>query len=397
MKVAAVTATRAEFGLLAGLLKEIHGSPQFELQLIVTGTHLLEEFGHTVQEIHSAGIPISRTVHEISHADTGLDVANQVGAGIMSFSRALSELEPDIIVILGDRYEMLAASVAAFFLAIPILHIHGGEVTEGAFDDSIRHAITKLASIHCVAHEDYRRRVIQMGEHPDTVHVVGALGADEISKAQLKPRDVLQKELGFEFGGTMLLVTQHPVTVGPRDTHAETVELINALSMFSDATVVFTMPNADPEHRTIENLIKRAVSERQSRWYFFESLGQTNYWSLMAQASAVVGNSSSGILEAPLFRVPTVNIGDRQKGRIHASSVVDCDSTADSIAAKVRIVLQPSFRDGLTTQTYPFGGPGAVERILAAMTAVSPKALPRKVFCDIDAGQNGGRCDNRGP
>lgn len=383
MKVAAVTATRAEFGLLAGLLKEIHESPRLELQLIVTGTHLLEEFGHTVQEIHSAGIPISRTVNEISHANTGLDVANQVGAGVMGFSKVFSELQPDMIVILGDRYEMLAASVAAFFLGIPILHIHGGEVTEGAFDDSIRHAITKLATIHCVAHEDYRRRVIQMGEHPDTVHVVGSLGAEGAETIVLKERGVLEKELGIAIRQTLLLVTFHPITAGDESSTRGAEELVAALHNFTDATVVFTIPNGDPGHTDVELVFRREVAKHPGSWHFFESLGQENYWSMMAEASAVVGNSSSGILEAPSFGVPTINIGNRQKGRIFAPSVINCDPKKLDIQAALETVLSTSFRSTVQQNSNPFSRPGTVESIISTIRSSQQGPAPGKSFFDI--------------
>lgn len=383
MKVAAVTATRAEFGMLTDLLRGIHESSYLDLKLIVTGTHLLEEFGDTVRYIQSAGIPISCTVNEITHAHTDLEVANQVGAGIGGFAKALSELEPDMIVILGDRYEMLAASIASFFLGIPILHIHGGEVTEGAFDDSIRHTITKLASLHCVAHETYARRVIQLGEHPDSVHVVGGLGADGLSRATLKSRAELESDLNIKIRDPLLLVTQHPVTSGPRDTLLEATELIHALNHFEEATVIFTMPNADPEHRVLEEIFRGAVEDRRERWYFFKSLGQVNYWSLMAEASAVVGNSSSGILEAPSLGVPTVNIGHRQKGRIFAPSIVSCEPTADSIVATLRLALEPRFRKGLKNLASPFSKPDAAERILTIITSRSAQKWPNKVFYDI--------------
>lgn len=385
MKIAAVTATRAEFGILSDLLCGIHKSSYLELKLIVTGTHLLEEFGDTVRYIQSAGIPISYTVNEITHAHTDLEVANQVGAGIGGFAKALSEIEPDMIVILGDRYEMLAASIASFFLGIPILHIHGGEVTEGAFDDSIRHTITKLASLHCVAHETYARRVIQLGEHPDSVHVVGGLGADGLSRATLKSRENLERDLKIKISDPLLLVTQHPVTSGPRDTLLEATELIHALNHFEEATVIFTMPNADPEHRVLEEIFRSAVEHRRERWYFFESLGQLNYWSLMAKASAVVGNSSSGILEAPSLGVPTVNIGNRQKGRIFAPSVVACESTSDSIVATLRLVLTPSFRESLGDSESPFSKSGSAGRILSIIESAETQKWPKKKFYDVTA------------
>lgn len=383
MRVAAVTATRAEFGLQTELLRKIQESPQMTLQLIVTGTHLLEEFGQTVSEIHSTGIPISATVTEITEADSGEDVAHQVGAGIRGFTKALADLQPNVMIIVGDRYEMLAASIAAFFLDIPILHLHGGEVTEGAFDDSIRHAITKLSSVHCVAHEVYAKRVIQMGEHPKSVHTVGGLGVDALKRIDLKSREELEKEFEMRIREPFFLVTQHPLTTGPYDALEETKFLIQALDWFEEATVVFTMPNADPNHRTVEYAIRHAVGEREGRWYFYESLGQQNYWSMMALATAVIGNSSSGILEAPSFAVPTVNIGQRQTGRIMAQSVVSCEPRLDSIVEAINRVLEPNFCEKLNKSSNPFDRGGTAERVLSVIKALQGETRLPKGFYDL--------------
>lgn len=383
MKVAVVTATRAEFGILRNLVGRIDESPDLELQLIVTGTHLLAEFGNTIEEIQSSGLKVSATVEEITYADTGKDVAQQVGAGIQGFTSALVELQSDLIVILGDRYEMLAASVSAFFLDIPIVHIHGGEVTEGAFDDSIRHAITKFSSIHCVAHKTYAQRVIQMGEQPDSVHVVGGLGADALTDVSLKSREELEQTLGIKLRKTSFLVTQHPVTSGARDTSDETNALVKALDHFPDATVVFTMPNADPEHKIVEDIIKEAVRERSNYWYFFESLGSENYWSLMAEASAIVGNSSSGILEAPSFSVPTVNIGNRQVGRIFPKSVVSCEPNVESIIKSLEHVLKPAFKQGLEELANPLAQPDTVGKIMRIIATISAQRPATKFFYDL--------------
>lgn len=383
MKICVVTGTRAEFGLLQGLMGLIDASENYDLQVVVTGTHLLEDFGYTVNAITDAGFTIDARVPQITYAVSGSDVATQVGEGVVGFTQAFSALEPDALVVLGDRYEMLAASMAAFFLDIPILHIHGGEVTHGAFDDTIRHTITKLASLHCVAHEDYARRVIQLGERPERVHVVGGLGVDRLAETHLLSKGELERELGLEIGEPLFLVTYHPVTSGVSDALQEVRQLIASLEEFPDATVIVTMPNADPDHQTIASALVDAVARNQERWLFSRSLGQVRFWSLMALATAVVGNSSSGILEAPSFRTATVNIGPRQRGRIMAGSVVSCAPDATAIFRALRQVMEEAFRQSLHAVQNPLGGPGASERIVALLPKLESATLKAKVFYDL--------------
>jgi UDP-hydrolysing UDP-N-acetyl-D-glucosamine 2-epimerase len=282
---------------------------------------------------------------------------------------------------------MLAAAIAALFLEIPIVHIHGGEVTHGAFDDTIRHAITKFSSVHCVAHADYAARVIQLGEHPETVHVLGALGVDQLSNTPLKNREQLEQHLGIALRDPLFLVTYHPVTSGESDALAEVSALVAALEAISEATVVVTMPNADPDHQAIVDVLRTAVSRYPERWVFSESLGQVNYWSAMALATAVVGNSSSGILEAPSFQTATINIGPRQDGRIFAQNVVSCSATEASIFRALQRVMAEEFRNALGGVTNPLGGPGAAKRILGVLENLSPGNLQGKVFYDQPGSQ----------
>ena len=383
MKITVVTGTRAEFGLLRGLMTLISDHPKLFLQTVVTGTHLLSDFGNTVEEITRAGFYVVAKVRAITRANTGEDVGQQVGSGTIEFTDAFESLKPDAIVLLGDRYEMLAAAIAAFFLKIPIVHIHGGEVTHGAFDDTIRHAITKFSSAHCVAHAEYGARIVQLGEHPETVHVVGSLGVDQLSSSARKTRGQLEQDLGIALGYPLFLVTYHPVTSGESDALVEVTELVAALERVPEATVIVTMPNADPDHRIIADALRETASRHQGQWVFCESLGQVNYWSVMALSTAVVGNSSSGILEAPSFPTPTVNIGPRQDGRIHAASVVSCQTTQASIFAALQRVMDAKFRDGLDTMSNPLGGPGAAESILAVLENLSPDNLGGKVFYDL--------------
>jgi len=322
MKICVVTGTRAEFGLLEELMALIRDSTKLTLQTVVTGAHLLEKLGHTVDDIVSAGFSIEATVSEITKAETSADVAQQVGHGIQGFTLALTELKPDAIVILGDRYEMLAAATAAFFLTIPIVHIHGGEVTEGAFDEGIRHVITKFAQIHCVAAPEYKRRVVQLGESPDRVHVVGGLGVDQIQRTTLLDEGDLEAQLDVSLSDTVFLVTYHPETAGHRSVANDVRELVLALEAFPEATVVFTLPNADPGHQVVTQLFEESVRRHPGRWHLFSSLGRVRYLSLAHHADVVIGNSSSGLLEMPSLKKPTVNIGNRQSGRLSASSVV---------------------------------------------------------------------------
>lgn len=387
MKIAVVTGTRAEFGLLSGLMTLIHDSPTLDLQLVVTGTHLLPEFGHTVDAITAAGFQIAAKVPSITHANTGADVGRQVGAGTSELTDTFGSLSPDAVVLLGDRYEMLAAAIAAFFLDIPIVHIHGGEVTHGAFDDTIRHAITKFSSVHCVAHADYASRVIQLGEQPETVHVFGALGVDQLSNTPRKNREQLEQHLGIALRDPLFLVTYHPVTSGESDALVEVSALVAALEEIPEAAVIITMPNADPDHQIIVDVLRSAVSRHPERWLFSESLGQVNYWSAMALATAVVGNSSSGILEAPSLQTATVNIGPRQDGRIFAYSVVSCSATEASISTALQRVMAEEFRAALRAVENPLGGPGAAKSILGVLENLSPGNLQGKVFYDQPGSQ----------
>lgn len=383
MKVCVVTTTRAEFGLLSGLMRLIDDSTAFELHVVVAGTHLLEDFGHTVDDIANEGFSVSRTVGSITQASTGFDVARQVGAGITGFANAFNDLAPDLVVVLGDRYEMFAATQAAFFLGIRILHIHGGEVTHGALDDSIRHAITKLASVHCVAHEEYATRVIQLGEQPESVHIVGSLGIDQIHNTTLQSRQDLEQDLGLEMKDPVLLVTYHPVTTGQGDAQREALELISALEGIDKATIILTMPNADPGHQFISEIFRAAAKRNAPGWVFRESLGRVRYWSAMSTAAAVVGNSSSGLLEAPSIPVATVNIGPRQSGRIVADSVITCEPTKDSIIQALEIALSGPFQLELRNVENPLGGSGAAKRIFGVMESLSETNLERKIFYDL--------------
>lgn len=380
-KIAAVTSARADYGLLAPLLHKIRGSDCLQLQMLVTGAHLMDEFGLTVRGILDDGFAIDRTIPEISSAPDGIEVARQVGSGLVAFTTALEELAPDALVVLGDRYEILPAAIAAFFLDIPIVHLHGGEVTHGAFDDATRHSISQLARVHAVAAPEYARRLIQAGAHPDSVHVVGGLGVDALQRTDLLNRRELEAELAIKLCEPLILATYHPVTAGERDTHDEIQSLISALRHFSEATVVWTLPNVDPEHRTIIDSLTEAVKHEKD-WHLFSSLGSAKYLSLMAEAEVVVGNSSSGLLEAPTLTVPAVNIGSRQDGRIKAQSVISCGTTQHDIERAISHALSTEFVESLDGMVSPFGTGGAADQILELLETIRFDGLGPKKYYD---------------
>ncbi|MDA9918088.1 UDP-N-acetylglucosamine 2-epimerase [Pontimonas sp.] len=381
-KIAVVTGTRAEYGLLAPVMHKISASSTLELQVVVTGAHLLVEFGLTVEDIVEEGFVVNRSIPEISSASTGAEVAKQVGAGVTAFTVAFEELAPDAILLLGDRYELLAAATAAYFLAIPIVHLHGGEVTQGAFDDAIRHTISQFARVHAVAAPEYAERLIRAGAQPDSVHVVGGLGVDSLHSADKLTKNELEAALGIVLEGPLLLVTYHPVTAAKHDTQAEIQSLVSALGTFPRATVVFTLPNADPEHGVIAKALQEVVKGKEN-WHLFSSLGATTYLSLLAQASAIVGNSSSGLTEAPTLGLPTVNIGPRQDGRLTARSVLSCGTGQADIEATITQALSEGFVESFFGMETPYGKAGAADRVLALLESTAFDTLELKKYYDF--------------
>lgn len=375
IKVCVITGSRAEYGLLYWLMREIADDPKMTLQLVVTGAHLIKRFGSTYREILEDGFKITARVKMDLRSDRDEAIAGSVGVGVKRFGKVFNKLKPDVVVILGDRFEMLAAASAALICRVPIAHLHGGEVTEGAFDDAIRHAITKMASLHFVAHKDYARRVIQMGEHPDRVFVVGALGLDNIRKLKLLNRKELGRALGFDIGKDVALVTFHPETRAKGAAGKQVANLISALDR-SKLRVVFTMSNADPENRVIIEKISAFVKKNGDRAKLFRSLGQKKYLSLLREAGLMVGNSSSGILEAPSFALPVVNIGRRQEGRIKAKNIIDSSSDAKAIGKAIRTAGSAGFRRSLKGLTSPFGDGRAsrkVKKVLAGFDLAGTK------------------------
>lgn len=343
-KICVVTGTRAEYGLLYWVMKEITNDKDLQLQIAVTGMHLSPEFGLTYKQIENDGFIINEKIEMLISGDTPSAVAKSIGIGTIGFSDAFSRLHPDMILILGDRFEALAAAQTALILNIPIAHIHGGEVTYGAYDDAMRHAITKMSYLHFVSTDEYRKRVIRLGEHPNRVFNVGATGIENIMKLNLLTKAQLELELDMDLTNPVFLITQHPATLS--DNPMEGIsELLEALEYYQNATMIFTKANADNDGRKINQIIDEFVAKKPMTRKLFDSLGQLRYLSLMKHADVVIGNSSSGLFEAPYLRTPTVNIGDRQKGRVRPESVIDTEANVNGILQAIKKAMEYSFKD----------------------------------------------------
>jgi GDP/UDP-N,N'-diacetylbacillosamine 2-epimerase (hydrolysing) len=382
-KLCIVTGSRAEYGLLKWLMRDIQADPEFTLQVVATGMHLSPEFGLTWQAIEQDGFRIDWKVEMLLSSDTASAVTKSMGIGLIGYAEAFQNLSPDMIIVLGDRFEILAAATAATVARIPIAHLHGGERTEGAIDESFRHAITKMGHFHFTATEEYRQRVIQMGESPERVHNTGALGIDGILKTPRMDRKTLEQELGFTLLGQNLLITFHPVTLESQTSESQFKALLEALDTFTDTGLIFTKANADTNGRIINFLIDAFVATRPDRAVAHTSLGQLRYLSTLAVVDAVVGNSSSGIIEAPSFGIGSVNIGDRQKGRIRAGSIIDCPPEKEAIKTAIEQALSPAFRESLPSASNPFGKGDASERIMKALKTPWSKEILFKRFHDL--------------
>jgi len=383
-KICVVTGTRAEFGLLRPLMREIQATPGLELQVVVTGMHLSPEYGSTYREVEEAGFRADRKVEMLLGANTATAVSKSVGLGTIGFADAYDGLKPDLIVVLGDRFELLSAVTAALIAGIPVAHIHGGETTEGAFDEAIRHSITKMSHLHFVGAQDYGRRVIQLGEQPGRVFVVGGLGIDVIKQTTLLDRAALEKSLDFALGKKNLLITFHPVTLEGGSSVAQMNALLEALDELDDTNLIFTMPNADTGGRELATLVDVYVRTR-SHARVYSSLGYLRYLSCMQFVDGVVGNSSSGLAEAPSMRIGTVDIGDRQKGRLAADSVIHCEPDRDSIRAALQRLYDPDFQATLERTVNPYGDGGASKRIVEVLCNYPLDNILKKSFFDLPA------------
>jgi GDP/UDP-N,N'-diacetylbacillosamine 2-epimerase (hydrolysing) len=383
--VCVFTGSRAEYGLLKPLLRAINREKKFCLQLLVSGTHLSPEFGMTVREIENDGFGVDERVEILLSSDTAVGVGKSMGVGLIGFSDAVMRLDPDIVVVLGDRYETFAFATAAYVQRRIILHLHGGEVTAGALDEAFRHAITKMSFLHFAATEEYRRRIIQLGEDPGRVFNVGALGVDNAHTSALLSKETLERELGFRFKRRNLLVTMHPATLEAAPAAERFGALLHVLGRQNETQLIFTKANADEEGRIINGMIDEFVLKNGDRAIAFGSLGQTRYLSLMSNVDAVVGNSSSGIIEAPSFKIGTIDIGDRQKGRVKAASVISCGQRREEIAEAFRTLYSEEFLKILGSVENPYGDGRTSDRIVGILKSFDfgKKGMLKKGFYDL--------------
>jgi len=377
-----VTGTRAEYGLLFWLMKEIQQDVGLQLQLIVTGMHLSHEFGLTYKEIEKE-FKIDKKIEMVLSSDTAVGISKSMGLAQISFAEAYDELQPDLLVVLGDRYEIFSAVSAAMIAKIPIVHIHGGEATEGLIDESIRHSITKMSHLHFTATEEYKNRVVQLGEHPNRTFNVGGMGIESIKRLDLLSKQEFEKSIGFQLNKQNILVTFHPVTLESLTAKQQFSDLLNTIDKLKDTNIIFTKANSDTDGRVINDMIDIYVKNNANKSIGFISLGQLRYLSALQYMDAMVGNSSSGLLEAPSFKIGTINIGDRQKGRIMADSVISCDPNAESIRQAIEKLYSEEFQNGLEHTKNPYGNGYASTKILKILKDIKLESLIKKKFYDI--------------
>ena len=390
-KICIITGTRAEYGLLRWVMQGIKDDNELTLQIIATGMHLSPEFGLTYKAIEQDGFEIDRKVEMLTSSDTSVGIAKSMGLGLIGFADVLHELQPDLIVVLGDRFEIFVAVSAALVARIPVAHLHGGETTEGAFDEAFRHSITKMSHLHFVAAEPYRQRVIQLGEQPDRVFLVGGLGIDNIKCLQLLDRTQLEDSLDFKLGSKNLLITFHPVTLETATAKNQIEELLAVLATLKDTQLIFTLSNADTDGRALIKMVQNFVAEHTNA-RAFTSLGQLRYLSCIAQVDGVVGNSSSGLAEVPSFKKGTINIGARQRGRLQANSVINCEPTRESIVTALAQLYSPDFQLSLQKAINPYGEGGASAKVVNILKHYSITNIVEKSFYDLhinsDSGSN---------
>lgn len=382
IKVTVFTGTRAEYGLLYWLMKDLNSDADIELNLLVSGSHLSPEFGNTVNLIEEDGFNVSEKIEMLVSSDTSVGVIKSMGLGLIGFADALDRLKPNILIVLGDRFEAFSAAQAGMMLRIPVVHLHGGEITEGAYDDAIRHAISKLSYLHFTSTEQYKKRVIQLGENPDRVHNVGAIGLDHLRRSQLMTLKDLAGSLAFPLRAPYFLVTYHPVTLANEDPVSSFQAITDALDQFPDHQVILTYPNADDGGRKIIPLIESYASSRVGRVLAIKSLGQVRYLSAVKHADAVIGNSSSGIIEVPSFEVPTINIGERQNGRLAAKSVLNCNANKKSIVNSILVAIDLKLSGDKIVFSNPYGDGKTSKRIIEIIKKTEFKSV--KTFFNVE-------------
>jgi len=382
-KICVITTSRAEYGLLFWLMKGIQEDADLQLQLIVTGTHLSPEFGSTIDQIRDDGFHVDRSFDLRLHNDSPAGISHSLAIAIDGFATAIATLKPEIIVLLGDRFEILGAAATALIANIPLAHIHGGELTLGAIDDSVRHSITKMSAIHFAAAEEYRQRIIQLGENPQRVYNVGGMGLDNIKKLKLLSKKELETDLKIKFRKKNLLITFHPETLEPQEANQHFEELLAVLEKEKETLLIFTFPNADTGNRALLSSLEEFSKKNQDNCSIFKSLGQLRYLSMMKQVNAVVGNSSSGIIEAPSFKIATINIGNRQEGRIRSGSIIDCKPDRESIKKAFIKLSSSTFNNSLKHVKNPYGNGGAAEKVIRHLKSSNLSELRFKKFYDL--------------
>ncbi len=385
-KICVITGTRAEYGLLYWVIRGIDVSDKLDLQMIATGMHLSPEFGKTYEIIEKDGFRIDKQVEMLLSSDSERGISKSIGLGVIGFADALSELQPDIVLVLGDRFEIFAASIAAMIAKIPLAHCHGGEATEGLIDEPIRHSITKMSHVHFTAADAYRQRVIQLGEQPENCFNVGGLGIENINKLSLLSKTELEKSLEFDLGEQYAVITFHPVTLEKDSAAGQFENLLRALESFDDLNYIFTMPNADTDGRIIISMIHEFERKHPHRVRAYVSLGQVRYLSSLKHCDLVLGNSSSGLTEAPALKIPTINIGDRQRGRLFAETVLCCEPKVAAIRAAMEQARSREFQALLPTATCPYGDGNSSEMIVPVLERIGLEGLVKKSFYNVDCG-----------
>lgn len=383
-KIAILTATRAEYGLLAPIIKLLSKDSEIDVRVVVTGTHLSAEFGNTVNEIIEDGVVVDKEIEVLLSSDTPVAISKTMGLALMGFADYFAESRPDALMVLGDRYETLAVCLAALNARIPIIHLHGGEATEGLIDEAVRNSITKLSYLHFTSTDEYRNRVVQMGENPTRVYSVGSVGVENALCTRLMTREELEESLGCKLGEKNALFTFHPVTLENNTAETQIREIIDVMNLFSDVTFICTKANADANGRIINSLLARAAGENKNI-FLFDSLGVKRYLSMLSVVDFVMGNSSSGIIEVPSFAIPTINIGDRQKGRIQAQSVINCQPQKDSVIQAIKTALSYEFINSIKNVKNPYEKEKTTETIVAITKdfLLNNKLSVQKKFFDI--------------
>ena len=382
-KICVYTSSRAEYGLLRSVMHEIQAAETLQLQILASGMHLSPEFGMTIQEIRTDGFEPDETIEILLSSDTPTAICKSMGLAMIGYGEALQRLKPDMVVVLGDRFETFCMAAAAQVCRVPLAHVHGGETTEGAIDEAFRHSITKMSHLHFASCEEYRKRIIQLGEAPDRAFNVGALGVENIRRMSLMERSELVESIGFNLEKPYFLVTFQPVTLEKSTSEGQFQSLLDALDAFPEYNVILTKTNADTDGRVINRLIEDYAEKRPERCIAVTSLGTHRYLSAMKYAIAVIGNSSSGIIEAPTFKIPTVNIGNRQKGRIQAASILNCSPDADAVRQTIVHALSPAFRQSLSGISNPYDRLDTCSRIVRLLEKSDIFGIMKKSFYDI--------------